>query len=278
MRFVRLMLLDTPRRPSDTDVSGSIARFRTCLRDVVFLDGDETGVTPGAEHDTLLENGDAYTRLVEIVCGLQSPLAGETQVQGQFKAFLDTLEPQACGWLRGIGRQVLTDARVIRERHLRGLGSRTYGSAARRHTRDCAHIALIGAGALAHDIEPYLAGTHTIDRWTRTELADANDSRGTSETTAVIVAAPVDSCTIARVARRYPNLRRVIDLRAEAERTTIDAAAPVVTLSDIFINTSGHDDAESPQVREARRMARQCGRRFDTREELHPFGWDDLCA
>ena len=272
------MLLDTPRRPCDTDVPGSIARFRTCLRDVVFLDGDETSVTPRAERETPLENGDAYTRLVEIVCGLRSPLAGETQVQGQFKAFLDALEPQACGWLRGIGRQVLTDARVIRERHLRGLGSRTYGSAVRRHTRDCAHIALIGAGALAREIDTYVADTHTIDRWSRTELADAGDTRCASEATALIVAAPVDSCTIARVARRYPNLHRIIDLRADAERTTVDAAAPVVTLSDIFRNTSGPDDAESPPVREARRMARQCGRRFDTREELHPFGWDDLCA
>ena len=278
MRFVRLMLLDTPRRPSDTDVSGSIARFRTCLRDVVFLDGDETGVTPRAEREALLENGDAYTRLVEIVCGLQSPLAGETQVQGQFKAFIDALEPRACGWLRGIGRQVLTDARAIRERHLRGLGSRTYGSAARRHTRDCAHIALIGAGALAHDIEAYVGDTHTIDRWTRTELADANDSRGTSETTALIVAAPVDSCTIARVARHYPNLHRIIDLRADAERTAIDAAAPVVTLQDIFASPSDDGSSGTPQVREARLMAQQCGRRFDSREELHPFGWDDLCA
>lgn len=272
------MLLDTPRRSSDTDVSGSIARFRTCLRDVVFLDGNGTGIAPDSTHDTLLENGDAYTRLVEIVCGLRSPLPGETQVQGQFKVFLDALEPHACGWLRGIGRQVLADARTIRERHLRGLGSRTYGSAARRHTRDCAHVALIGAGALAQEIEPYVAETHTIDRWTRIELADARDSRGTQATTAVIVAAPVDSCTIARVARRYPNLRRVIDLRAEAERTPIDAAAPVVTLGEIFVNTSGHDDGEVLQVREARRMARQCGKRFDTREELHPFGWDDLCA
>ncbi len=278
MSFVRLMLLDTPRRPSDTHVAGSVARFRTCLRDVGFLDGDDTCATPGVEHDTLLANGDAYTRLVEIVCGLQSPLAGETQVQGQFKAFLDALEPEACGWLRGIGRQVLTDARVIRERHLRGLGSRTYGSAVRRHTRDCAHIALIGAGALAREIDPYVAETHTIDRWTRTELADPGDTRGTQETTALIVAAPVDSCTIARVARCYPNLHRIIDLRAEIERTAIDAAAPVVMLSDIFASLGDDGPSEAPQVREARRMARQCGRRIDTREELHPFGWDDLCA
>jgi glutamyl-tRNA reductase len=278
MLLVRLMLLDTPRRPFDTDVPGSIARFRTCLRDVIFLDGDEAGVPPPTERETLLENGDAYTRLVEIVCGLQSPLAGETQVQGQFKAFLDALEPRACGWLRGIGRQVLTDARVIRERHLRGLGSRTYGSAVRRHTRDCDHIALIGAGALAREIDPYVADTHTIDRWTRTELADPGATRGTSRTTALIVAAPVDSCTIARVAHRYPNLHWIIDLRADAERTAIDAAAPVVTLQDIFAGPGAGGPSGAPQVREARLMARQCGRRFDSREELHPFGWDDLCA
>ncbi len=274
------MLLDTPRHPVDTELSGSIARFRTCLRDVVFLDGPmgHGGDVETEDRDeALLKDGDAYARLVEIVCGLRSPLAGETQVQGQFKAFLAALEPGEHGWLKRIGRQILTDARVIRERHLRGLGSRTYASAVRRHTRDCAHIALIGAGALAGEIEPYVAGTHTIDRWTRAALAADDHTPGTSAPTALIVAAPVDSCVVARVARHYPNLRRIIDLRADAERTPVDAAAPVVTLRDIFASPSD-GMSEAHQVRAGRLMAAQCGRRFDASEELHPFGWDDLCA
>ena len=47
---------------------------------------------------------------------------------------------------------------------------------------------------------------------------------------------------------------------------------------DIFASPGGDGPSGAPQVREARLMARQCGRRFDSREELHPFGWDDLCA
>ena len=40
-------------------------------------------------------DGDAYRLLLEILCGLQSPMLGETQVMGQFKSFLSSLAGSA---------------------------------------------------------------------------------------------------------------------------------------------------------------------------------------
>jgi len=256
-------------------VDGVVATFRTCVRDVFFVDEDAVAA------QSVLEDGAAYTRVLEIVCGLHSPMAGETQVQGQFKTFLDSLEPPDVAWLRRLGQQILSDARVIRETCLRGLGSRTYGSAVRRHAQTSARVAIIGAGALAKEVQTYVAETHAVDVWTRARLQQLRlgppTSSTTPDTTTLVVAAPVDADVIARVAATYPALTRIIDLRAADEATPLPEGVPTQTLTDVFADTQT-TEASSTKLDAARAAAARCGRRFDAREELHPFGWEDLCA
>ncbi len=255
-------------------MDGVIATFRTCVRDVFFMDEDAE-----ATH-TILEDGAAYARVLEVVCGLHSPMAGETQVQGQFKTFLDSLVAPDITWLRRLGQQILSDARVIREQHLRGLGSRTYGSAVRRHAQTSARVAIIGAGALAQEIQAYVEETHTVDVWTRARLQQQLQvpvSSVATDTTTLVVAAPVDAVVIATVAAAYPALTRIIDLRAADEATPLPAGVPTQTLTDVFADTQTAG-ASSTKLDAARTAAARCGRRFDAREELHPFGWEDLCA
>ena len=265
---MRLRLTDR-RRGSEGHTDG-LATFRTCLRAITFIDDGARRVD--------LEDGAAYAHLVEVVCGLQSPMAGETQIQGQFKAFLDGLDGRTHAWLKRLGQQVLADARVIREAHLRDLGSRTYGSAVRRHVRDLTRVALIGAGVLAREIHDYIDAAHVVDVWTRATLD--HPARPAARTaagagTAVVIAAPIGADAIARVRSAYPDVRRVLDLRADDERTPI-ADVPVLALADLF---SAHQaDGTDARLCEARAAAARCGRRFDAREELHPFGWEDLCA
>ncbi len=55
-----------------------------------------------------------------------------------------------------IGHQLLADARVVRARHLIGLGSRSYGSAVRRYVRIASRVALAGTGMLAREIVPFV--------------------------------------------------------------------------------------------------------------------------
>ena len=272
---MRLRLIDIERKAQTSDPAHvPVATFRTCVRDVVFVDESGTAST------AILEEGAAYARLVEIVCGLHSPMAGETQVQGQFKTFLDSLDPRELGWLRRLGQQVLTDARMIRDCHLRDLGSRTYGSAVRRHAQLSARVAIIGAGALAQEVHAYVAETHAVDVWTRARLQHLcahAPAPVTNDSTTLVVAAPVSSDVIAAVAATYPALTRIIDLRAADEATPLPAGVPSQTLADVFAN-SGVTEASAAKVAAARTAAARCGRRFDAREELHPFGWEDLCA
>lgn len=273
---VRLRLVDRERTSRTAlPVDGVVATFRTCVRDVFFMDDE------AAAEQTILEDGAAYTRVLEIVCGLHSPMAGETQVQGQFKTFLDSLTTPDLKWLRRLGQQILSDARVIREQHLRDLGSRTYGSAVRRHAQTSARVAIIGAGALAQEVHAYVAETHAVDVWTRARLQQLRlhppVSSVATDSTTLVVAAPVDGAVIAEVAATYPTLSRIIDLRAADEVTPLPDGVPTQTLTDVFAD-SQTTEASRTKLDAARAAAAHCGRRFDAREELHPFGWEDLCA
>jgi glutamyl-tRNA reductase len=275
------------RAPRTGEVPEGAAVWRTCLREVVFLNHAPDSVnatTPVELEDT------AYGQLLEIICGLQSPLAGETQVQGQFKTFLAGLDKNVHGELKRVGQRLLADAGEIRDRHLRSLGARSYGSIVRRRTADAARVAIIGTGALADEILPFVTADHAVDQWGRRPerihdaavtyrlLADADQAPLLQEPAVLIVAAPLSSEEIARVATQYTTLLRIIDLRSVADATPIPAAVPIVTLDDVFTDESDarahsatHIDAARAEI-----VRRSCA--YAKREELHPFGWEDLCA
>lgn len=255
--------------------------WSTCLREVFFQDAP-LELSSAAAGDVLAD-ADAYAFLLETICGLQSPIVGETQVLGQFRAFLATLSPDDASWLGGIGQQLLTDARVIRERHLRGLGTRSYGSAVRKYMDGIERVALVGAGALANDVLPYVAEGRVVDHWTRAVIAEGGGRPAAEGRAAIIVAAPVRAEQIAVVARCYPSLARVIDLRAAEERDAISgvggtSGVELITLDDVFAAVDASTAATAARVARAREDIRRMASAFERRQLLRPFGWDDLCA
>jgi glutamyl-tRNA reductase len=235
--------------------------------------------------------GEAYQLLLEIICGLRSPMLGETQVMGQFKTFLGTLG-NGEGPLRKTGQRLLGEARIVSERHLRQLGSRSYGSATRKRVAGCEHIALIGTGALAQELLKFLPDEgRPVDHWGRRAIADAGSSSVTYRNlaaadgaalslapTALVIAAPVPSVLVDRVARRYPNLHTVVDLRAETDLGPLDVAAPIVSLAELFAEIEAARRESVTHVEAARADVVQFSRDYELRDELRPFGWDDLCA
>jgi glutamyl-tRNA reductase len=273
--------------------------WRTCLREVVFADDPAHVAQSGDGHQALVE-GDAYRLLLEILCGLQSPMLGETQVMGQFKTFLASLQGEGA-WLNRVGQRLLTDAREVRTRHLQGLGSRSYGSAVRRHLSQIDHAVLIGTGKLAHEVLPFLADDgRSVDQWGRTtdasdvdvqssgpdgrskyayRLLDSVDTfAGPNVSAALIIAAPVPSSTIDRVASCYGGLVCVIDMRGELGAAPLRVPVPVVTLQDLFAQMRETHGSAARRVEAARAEILSRSRRYELRDELRPFGWDDLCA
>jgi glutamyl-tRNA reductase len=292
MGVVSLAILH--REPGLEPLSTQDAVWRTCLREVAFVN-DAASRGRSVTHDAngqRLEEGAAYQLLLEILCGLQSPMIGETQVLGQFKAFLGSVSADHA-WITRIGQRLLTDARDVRTKHLQGLGSRSYGSAIRRDLDDVTHAVVIGTGKLAGEVVPFLAdGGRTLDQWGRADAGDvAKIPGGTYRTldsvdvtptlsapTAIVVAAPVSAEMIEAVAARYPSLRRIIDLRADVGERALHVSCAVLSLQDLFARMHDQHASALPRIEAARMDIARRTRQYELRDELRPFGWDDLCA
>ena len=261
--------------------------FRTCRREIAFA---EPVVDAPADAETLSGEA-AYAHLLQVICGLDSPMVGETEVMHQFRTFVDTL-PAEHHALQSLGRRLLADARSVRAQHLSGLGSRSYGSAVRRHVRGCERVAVIGTGMLCREILPFVVDDRRlVDVYGRRPGFDSTfasvcyrqlDLCGTAAPlegqTALVIAAPVDAAVIAKVARQYASLSCVIDLRGEADAEPVPPLAPIVSLADVFNEMQRAAQATDRRVAAARLDIARCARSFATRAVLNPSGWHDLCA
>ena len=278
---MRLALIH--RAPSAAPCPAGAALWQTCLRDVLFV----RDLSAAAFGDCLVTGSDAYALLLEVVCGLRSPLAGETEVQAQFKAFLTSLDATADRDLLRVGQRVLADAKSIRRRHLQGVGVVAYGPLAVRFVPAGRRVVLVGTGALAADLSAALAGRHDIHHWGRKpgdgrapysmlSTAALGTIRSTEAVT-LIVAAPVPQADIDALARCYPRILEVIDLRGRHEHQTPVGVCRLITLDDLFREAT-HLGPGAGRIAAAQRDIRELSLAFANHDELRPFGWDDLCA
>jgi glutamyl-tRNA reductase len=250
------------------------------VREITFVEpGVAADGDPGAFHDET-----AYAHLLEVICGLDSPMFGETEVMHQFKQFAEGLS----GPWRELSQMLLADARAVRARHLIGLGSRSYGSAVRRHLRDCPRVAIVGTGLLAREVVPFLADGRRVDQWGRRAAFDTahpsvtylclDEGHAFDDAAALVIAAPVTSVDIMGLGSRYRDVTVLIDLRAEGVQDPPPPLAPIVTLAEIFDEVQRAQHGVDGRVSAAKSDIRRYARAFATRAKLNPSGWHDLCA
>src|SRR4030095_13447358 len=143
--------------------------WKTCLRRILFLNSnDHRAMIDNIERRDLpsstfevFRGQAAYRFLLEVICGLNSPIVGETAVMGQFKEFLLHAKFSPTPWgtfLRDLSTNLLIDAKRIRHDHLQGIGSQSYGSLVRQNVKGLPAVAVLGSGKLAREILPWLIG------------------------------------------------------------------------------------------------------------------------
>ena len=163
--------------------AGEALVLHTCQRVLVLACRAETlgalarHLPPG----TLLELRDgaaAYELLLRLACGLESRLAGETEVFGQFKQCWQQFSQgrsDLAGHVSALMQTLFRDVKDIRSRYLTGTGSASYGSLVRRvlapvqpgtETPAAAPVLVVGAGQLAQSVAPWLKGSE-IWIWNR---------------------------------------------------------------------------------------------------------------
>lgn len=265
------------------------AIWGTCLRQVAV--GLTNFNQPALENqDQVFTDLEAYRLLLEIVCGLHSPILGETEVFGQFKRFVDELnqsDKEAKALMPAL-RQVVSDAKLIRHQFLTGLGSQSYGSLVRREIPAKTPVHILGGGQLAQKILPWLSKkTGDVTLHVRSmERAPLNDSvhvQAMSDITpltgVLVVAAPVSARELeVWLDQRPVDLIKIIDLRGEGTFDPLTPRAPVLDLPQVLQRLSHQRSEQTAVVDEAREEILKCAQTFASAIKVRPLGWDDICA
>lgn len=270
--------------------------WKTCLREIAILDSRQLRPEDLRPDDEVYTREDGYRFLLEVICGLHSPLVGETEVFGQFKNFAVRAQEGPGGqctapWIQ----RLIADAKRIRTNHLTGLGGRSYGQLAHRHLAGCPRIFILGAGHLAQETIPSLADHHVhifcrrpeaaidlLERHPDGEVHQIDDSIGIAGDGPVglIIAAPMSADEItAWVARIGCRFETIVDLRGESRADMLEIEGTnVIHFKDILENLETNCRFASQRLEKAREEIFEHAEEFWRRYEVRPFGWEDLCA
>jgi glutamyl-tRNA reductase len=280
--------------------------WQTCLRRILFLNANESASTI-----TAIENGEmalptvevfrgpqAYRFLLEVICGLNSPIVGETAVMGQFKEFLLSAKFPKNHWgsfLRQLATNLMIDGKRIRHNHLQGIGSQSYGSLVRQQVKGMPAVAVLGAGKLAREILPWLIGKTKVRvfyrNWERAKdlletypeidlvkYSDA-DARWQQNEAALVIAAPLNANEVSRWrGAQSANFTKCLDLRGEAASDPVSSAGDVIKLNELFDALRAERERLESHVEAARAEIKQLVQRQSQQAQFRPFGWEDLCA
>ncbi|MCB0412217.1 MAG: hypothetical protein KDD22_06805 [Bdellovibrionales bacterium] len=275
------------------DLTSKGLYWETCLREICILPGSQ-GSLDLADSVEVFSGEAAYQFLLEILCGLHSPLVGETEVFGQFKEFFAKApwkdQPQL-GFFREVALKLLVDTKKVRTQFIEGLGSQSYGSLTRRWTQSFSEIHILGGGRLVQDLMPWLkkgSFSKTIyvrnpDRlksaeWFQEYLSSVKvlsllerPQRG-----GLIVAAPLKARDIEKWLASS-EIKDVLDLRGESKSDGIqnlNVVALEEAFSQIQSNKEQQERVRACAVEEIQRLSQD----LYHSQKVRPFGWDDLCA
>ncbi len=270
--------------------------WKTCLRQILFLDADAFPFDIEKE-DQILRGEEALHFLLEVLCGLQSPVLGETEVLGQFKNYVqarrdegDPLFSENQKWLQFL----LVEVKRVRAEFVQGLGSNSYGSLIRRQTRSQQSMSLLGAGHLVSEILPWVAAKREVqvisrhpeklqafvDKWAHLKLENYTNLQSLKEV--LVIAAPLEDSQIMNLLEQHGHqVKFIYDLRGEKNHLPELAQKrdlQVIALSELFVQLEEFRKENLEKIQAIKNIISERVVQFMERSELRPMGWDDLCA
>ena len=258
-----------------------------------------------------LSGAEAYAFLLRFACGLESRMAGETEVFGQIKESWRNLNAAPGALSRRLAplvQMLFQDAKVIRATHLSKLGSASYGSQVRRVLGEASPgpTLLVGAGQLAKAVAPWLECGELL-LWNRTaekahevarrvkdrhphRLCRVLDGSIESELDAwscagdVIVCVPADAARdAARMAvwrSRAEHVGRIVHLGlGESLDANWQGVSGLTSLTALYDMLRAQSESRHTQLAHARRS---CEEKATLRtlgpSGSHAQGWEDCAA
>ncbi len=266
--------------------------WKTCLREIYFgIKSEPSNIINNDNNFECFEGVDAYKFLLQVVCGLKSPMVGETEVFGQFKNFVESFpeDDMDCVAVKKILIDIRNASKKIRSEHLINLGAQSYGSLLRKKINFNKDIHIIGAGQFVEDITPWLSKrSQEIYIYSRDvnkskakkalidlkhcELNLSSDKSGT-----LIIAAPLNSEELLKWISNS-NFDVIYDLRGRSQDDPIFTDCPVVNLKEFFNQIENNKSKIEKKVSQANLMIKTILESKVKGQKLNPFGWDDICA
>lgn len=255
--------------------------WRTCLRQVQFLNPGSTYGQPIAGGE-LYKGTQAHRFLVEVCAGLHSPLLGETEIFGQFKAFRDQSVWHSA-W-NSLLDAVEEDVKKIRRNFLVNLGSQSYGSLTRKHLPEGSPVVLVGSGRLAQDILPWLDKKEVtvlartpakVIGW-KGKVASYEEIESLPQNASWIIAAPISNQALEMIwTAAKPGT--VLDFRGEARVENCPGEA-YFDLTTLFAELELIRATLATKREQALQAVRQLSSARDTVVIHRPYGWEDAFA
>jgi glutamyl-tRNA reductase len=282
-----IFLLHRPGPKAFQGLSEATLIWKTCLRQVAFLSEfpEDFEQEPG---DEIYSGTEAFSFLLEIICGLHSPVVGETEVFGQFKNFVAQLT--APMWPQFF-QTLITMAKSLRAEYLVGLGSQGYGSLIRKLTKTDEAVCFFGAGQLVSEILPWLAKEKQLqvvcrsaskvhDFQEKYPKLEIHDISGESKIHAcLVVAAPVSDQELLEWLERHPGqVHKILDLRGELENPQSFKNFHFVSLKEVFASIEQNKKDLELKVLGLKKIVQQKAQEYAERSFHRPFGWEDLCV
>lgn len=232
----------------------------------------------------------AIEYLVKVLSGLESPVLGETEVLGQFKKqVVPQLEEKT--EMAEVVQFVLNLVKMVRSKHLVGLGSQSYGSLVRRILKAEQHVLFVGSGVLAESIFPWIKDSkknmfavRSFEKFKNTELYTANSDLKTFSLNQdfkfdfplnVIVCAPIEASKL-EFFLKAARVNKIIDLREESDTDPIEnIKCEVFDLKEVFGEMSAQAGKKESLIKAVKK---DINLKLEEKFVKHrPFGWEDLC-
>lgn len=283
--------------------AGPCLVWQTCRRQIFFFDKSFFSSSMPAFSDEVYGGLEAEEFLIEVLCGLRSPLVGETEVFGQFRQWWEGLA-QSEFKAKFAGRIQLIYAAVkkIREESLCGLGSQSYGSLLRKKLTEIGHgdslftstaqIDFIGAGQLVKEMIPWIQKKYQYRIWCRNpdkvrplQLAVAPYSVVDMEQISplnpvLVVAAPLTHSELNSFLEQRTRSNREIslfDLRHDS--ASYPNASMFFRHYDLNFFTNSVEERKhgvESHIEKAYRQIQNWKDVESSRIQVRPFGWEDL--
>lgn len=265
--------------------------FKTCLRELIILDEMDFLSLKAKGLDLksykVYKSYSGLNYIIKVLSGLESPVLGETEVLGQFKSqILEQLDLKPK--FKEVVQFIMSMVKLVRSKHLIGLGSKTYGSLVRRLVKNDRHILFVGAGILAESIFPWVKDQKQVmfsvrcpskyknkDKFKGFHFNKTSESLDFDFDLSLVVCAPISS---EKLLNHIANARvkTIVDLREESEKDPIVLeSANVIDLKDAFAEMSQHKKIKDKIVQA---VETDLNKNIESKFVKHrPFGWDDLC-